>query len=78
MTDRTTKVCDEIVARAAVLMVENGASVGMALDRMLTYAAAQAVATDGREAAAEAFRGLAAKIEAGIFAHIEGQRGALN
>lgn len=58
--------CDQIIYRAARLMVEgNGASVPLMLDRLLSFAAAQATATDGKMRAAEAFREMACRIEAG-------------
>lgn len=58
--------CDQIIYRAARLMVEgNGASVPLMLDRLLSFAAAQATATDGKAKAAEAFREMAVRIEAG-------------
>lgn len=68
-TERTEDVkrqCDQIIYRAARLMVEgNGASVPLMLDRLLSFAAAQATATDGKMRAAEAFREMACRIEAG-------------
>jgi hypothetical protein len=72
-------LCDEIVARAAHLMVtEADADIGMALDRMLTYSAAQAVSIDGSAKTAALFRHIADQIEAGAFAHLEGSPGKLN
>lgn len=62
-----TNQCDQIIYRAARLMVEgNGASVPLMLDRLLSFAAAQATATDGKEKAAEAFREMACRIDAGV------------
>lgn len=72
-------LCDEIVARAAYLMLtEADADISMALDRMLTYCAAQAVSMDGNKTTAALFRNIAEQIEAGVFAHLEGKPGKLN
>ena len=69
--------CDQLVARAAQVMVEQvGASVPMILDRMMTYCAAQACCIDGSPKTAAAFHILAARIEAGAFHSITGEDGA--
>ncbi len=65
------KACDLIVHRSAELMLEQGASVGMVLDRLLTFSAGQACKCDGAFNAAKAFRSIADQIEAGVFAHVE-------
>jgi len=58
--------CDELITGAARLMVsEVGASVPLMLDRILTFAAAQSCATEGKVRTAAAFRDLAERIEAG-------------
>ncbi|SFO91007.1 hypothetical protein [Tranquillimonas alkanivorans] len=77
MTEQSKKkACDRIVAKAAKEMVEGrGAPLGMMIDRMLTFAAAQAVRVEGSAKTAEKFRQLADKIEAGIFAHLESGQG---
>lgn len=76
---RTADLCDEIIARAARMMVADvGANIPMMLDRLLTYAAAQIVSMDGSRDAAQIFRRLADNIEAGAFATLEGKRGAVN
>lgn len=63
---------DEIVTRAARLMVtEAGADIGMALDRLLTYSAAQVTSMDGKAEAAALFRHIADQIEGGAFDHLE-------
>ncbi len=73
--ERRKAVCDRIVERAAEMMVgEAGASVGMVIDRMLTYAAAQACTTDGSPATAKAFRLFADKIDAGLFYPVTGEQ----
>lgn len=65
--EEVKRQCDQIIYRAARLMVEgNGASVPLMLDRLLSFAAAQATATDGKRRAAEAFREMACRIEAGL------------
>lgn len=77
--DPTRILCDEIVDRAARLMVtEAGADISTALDRMLTYSAAQVVSIDGSVKGAALFRHIADQIDAGAFAHLEGKPGILN
>ena len=77
--DPTRALCDEIVARAAHMMVtEAQADISTALDRLLTYSAAQVVSIDGSAKAAALFRHIADQIEAGAFAHLEGKPGKLN
>ncbi len=74
MTDeekQTRKICDQIVFQSASLMIEQGASVGMTLDRFLTFSAGQACKIDGAFNAAKAFRSIADQIEAGAFSHLE-------
>ena len=76
MTDKQTKAkCDRIVAKSARTMVEVGASVPMVLDRMLTYATAQACSYGGSVEAAKMFRHIAEQIEDGVFAHVEPGKG---
>jgi ribosomal protein L13 len=71
-TYATRRACDEIVARAVEAMVtETEADIEMALDRLLTYAAAQAVLLEGRAPAVALFRHIADQIEAGALARIE-------
>lgn len=67
----TQTACDKIVATAAQMMVDSGASGPMALDRMLTYCAAQACSIDGAFQTAALFRHIAEQVESGIFAHLE-------
>tara|TARA_R110002020_G_scaffold198829_2_gene400019 strand:+ start:616 stop:861 length:246 start_codon:yes stop_codon:yes gene_type:complete len=74
MTDQDTETqrkCDLITHRAAEMMIEQGASLGMALDRMLTFSAAQACKADGAFHTAAVFRSIAEQIEIGKFAHVE-------
>lgn len=67
--------CDAaIFAMARVLIQDAGATGEMVLDRMLTFAAAQAVGWSGPAEAAAAFREIADKIEGGAFAAIEAQK----
>ncbi len=64
--------CDEIITGAARIIVhEVGITVPQMVDRMLTFAAAQSCATDGRSAASATFRAIADQIDAGIFARVE-------
>ena len=66
--ERQRALCDQIVYRAARMMLgEVKAPMPMVLDRLLTFAAAQAVAVDGEVKTALAFRVLADRIEAGLF-----------
>jgi hypothetical protein len=65
------KFCDVTITRAAELMIENGADVPMILDRLLTYATAQACSIDGAFNTAKMFRHIADQIDAGTFAHLE-------
>jgi hypothetical protein len=70
--DVTRTLCDEIVTRAAHLMVaEAGADISTALDRLLTYSAAQVTSIDGKAKAAALFRHIADQIEDGAFDHLE-------
>ena len=64
--------CDALAYRVLSLMIEHfDASLPMALYRLLTCAAANAVSVGGRTNAAAAFRHVADKIEAGVFGEIE-------
>ncbi|NSL22882.1 hypothetical protein [Agrobacterium tumefaciens] len=64
--------CDEIITGAARIIIhEVGVTVPQMVDRMLTFAAAQSCATDGRSAASAAFRAIADQIDNGIFAAVE-------
>lgn len=68
------RFCDQTVERAAALMEERGADVGMILDRLITFAAAQAVLCDGSTATAETFRHLAERLDSGVFQHLDNRR----
>lgn len=78
--DEAKKIaCDTILERAAVMMVaEVGASIPLMIDRLLTYAAAQAATMEGSAVTAEHFRRFADQIEGGLFWSITGEnkRGA--
>ncbi|WEX87182.1 hypothetical protein PZN02_003549 [Sinorhizobium garamanticum] len=66
--------CDAIIERAAEMMVAGaGASIPMMIDRMLTYAAAQAATLEGSAVTAEHFRRFAENIEGGLFWSITGE-----
>ena len=66
-TDEGRKaLCDQLIKGAVRMMIDDaGAPVPLILDRLLTFAAAQSCAADGKEKTAAAFRELAARIEAG-------------
>ncbi|TCQ29321.1 hypothetical protein [Rhizobium sp. PP-CC-3G-465] len=71
---KVKQVCDVITERALLMMVNDaGAPVAMALDRLLTYAIAQACKIDGSPKAAEALRQFAAKVDGGLFHSITGE-----
>jgi hypothetical protein len=82
MTDRDLEetqrsVCDRIIARAAeVALEESSATVPMLLDRLLTFAVAQAVAIDGSARTARNFRSLADTIDSGVFDHLTPDAGS--
>lgn len=64
--------CDMIVTKAAEAMIEvSGANVSMIIDRLLTFAAAQAVSIEGSKNTAQTFRQLADRIDAGMFAKFD-------
>lgn len=72
--DEAKIACDTIIERAAVMMVaEVGASIPMMIDRLLTYAAAQAATMEGSAVTAEHFRRFADEIESGLFWSITGE-----
>jgi hypothetical protein len=60
-------VCDRCVEVAAETMFDAGASLGMIVDRLLTYAIAQMVVADGSKVTAHNLRYMSANIEAGAF-----------
>ena len=69
------QVCDVITERALAMMVNDaGAPVAMALDRLLTYAIAQACKIDGSPKTADALRQFAAKVDGGLFHSITGEQ----
>ncbi len=72
--ERRRAVCDQIIYRAATMMVgEAGAPVPMMIDRLLTFAAAQAAANEGSARAAKLFRQLADNVERGAFNDLTGE-----
>ena len=72
--ERMKAACDLVVSRAAHMMADEvKAPLGMIIDRMLTYAAAQACSNDGSPHTAMAFRTFAGRIEAGLFHSITGE-----
>ncbi|MBD8652330.1 hypothetical protein IFT66_14675 [Rhizobium sp. CFBP 13726] len=65
-TDEQKALCDRLITGAAHMMVDDaGVPVPLMLDRILTFAAAQSCANEGKARTAAAFRDLAARIEAG-------------
>ncbi|MGC9445993.1 hypothetical protein [Cereibacter johrii] len=63
---------DLIVQRMASMLTGSlRAPLPMVLDRVVTWAAAQAVSVNGATRTAEGFRQLADQIERGAFAHLE-------
>lgn len=72
--ERQKQFCDLVISRAAELAAsEAGAPVPMILDRMMTYATAQAAVNDGSSKTAAALRVVADKIEAGLFHSLTGE-----
>ena len=71
--DDLKALCDETVELAVERMHHAGAPAPMILDRLLTYAAAQACTRNGSEFTAEVFREIADKIKGGIFRRIAGE-----
>ena len=72
--ERQKALCDTIITRAAHMMIDEvKAPMPMMLDRLLTYAAAQACSIEGSPKTAAVFRRLADNIEAGIFHSITGE-----
>ncbi|WP_107341498.1 hypothetical protein [Agrobacterium pusense] len=72
--ERQKQFCDLVISRAAELAAsEAGAPVAMILDRMMTYATAQAALNDGSPKTADALRQVADKIEAGLFHELTGE-----
>lgn len=69
--DGARALCDLIVTRAAELMAqEAGAPIEMIMDRMVTFAGAQTVATFGKADAVAMFEQAVASVESGAFDHL--------
>lgn len=73
MQDPQTEFVDVALRLAAASCQERGATVPLILDRMLTFAAAQAALIDGSAQTARQFRQMADRIEAGCFYSITGE-----
>lgn len=72
--ERQKAFCDLVLSRAAHMMATDAeAPVAMILDRILTYAAAQACVNDGSAKTAEAFRFMAKRIDDGLFHSVSGE-----
>lgn len=71
MSKRHPKVdqvlCDQTIHQGAKDMAQAGIPIEMILDRLLTFAAAQACRSEGARRAATAFRSIADEIDAGKF-----------
>lgn len=67
--------CDKAVDFAARLMMEKyGIEFDIVIDRMLTFCAAHMCLRDSSMMAAEHFRDIADKLDAGMFHHITGEK----
>jgi hypothetical protein len=83
MTENSASAADQAVARQAcdkllelateTMVIQAGAPVEMVIDRLVTYAAAQICSIEGSKRAAEVFRDVADKIDAGLFHRITGE-----
>lgn len=74
LEERKKAFCDEVIHRAGKLMIEDaGASMGMMIDRLITFAAAHACTIDGSPNTAAMFREVASKIDAGLFHSVTGE-----
>lgn len=62
--------CDLVVTRAAELMAEQHTPLEMIIDRMVTYATAQCMATFGREDALKLHRQGIRAVRDGAFDHL--------
>lgn len=65
------KFCDLVMHNAVQVMADSGASTGAIIDRLLTVAAAHAVAIQGSQATAQSFRIMAGNIADGALARVE-------
>lgn len=63
-------LCDLTVERAVGLMLEQGAGLDMIIDRMTTYAVAQAVSAYGVAETLKVFDAAAAAVRNGVFDHL--------
>jgi hypothetical protein len=69
--------CDLIIERAVAMMLEQGGSLPMILDRLTTYAVAQTVAAYGLKEADNLLRVAAEALRTGSFDHLEAQSGGI-
>jgi hypothetical protein len=67
--------CDRMITVGAETMAGTGASLGMILDRLLTFSVAHAVRSDGSEATAALLESVIEQLRQGKFAHLERQAG---
>jgi hypothetical protein len=72
--EKRKALCDEILYRAANMMVEHvGAKPEMMLDRFITFSAAHSCKFAGSPATADMFREVAKKVEGGVFHSVTGE-----
>ncbi|MGR3512743.1 MAG: hypothetical protein ACU0GG_08260 [Paracoccaceae bacterium] len=71
-TEQKSYIDGILTSACNMALQDTGASLGTVLDRLVTMAVAHAVAIDGQEATAAAFRDVVEKIEGGMFADLEG------
>jgi hypothetical protein len=64
-------LCDLTIERAAELMLEAGAPIEMVIDRLSTFTVGRMVATSGKGQTSLVLRGIADRVDAGIFDHVD-------
>ena len=65
--DTNARIANEILRKAIDDMVAAGVPIAVVIDRMLTFGAGYAAASDGKNHTAASFRRFADTIEAGLF-----------
>lgn len=69
------QLIDEALDAAARVALSDGANLGMVIDRMMTFAAAQACLTNGSPDVAKQFHAMGDRIAGGLFHCITGEGG---
>lgn len=69
--DEMKKACDTIMEGAVAQMSDLGVPIGMLLDRLFTFGAAQSCGVSGSKFTADMFRFMADRIDAGVFNHLD-------